>query len=142
MSRPFVFEAEPFELPIESGEWKSDGLSKTFEMEFAEGGQKIKISRTRQDYIRRVQQSLNKVMGLNLKVDGIMGPETRNAVRTFQERRGLPITGLVGPDTERALIATGSGQSPRGDATKAAVRRLPEPAEPVAAPSAGGFNFQ
>ncbi|WP_417914481.1 peptidoglycan-binding domain-containing protein [Candidatus Electronema sp. JM] len=40
-------------------------------------------------------------------VDGIMNRETRSAVRMFQERKGLPVTGLVGPDTEEALRAEG-----------------------------------
>ncbi|MBA5868879.1 MAG: OmpA family protein [Nitrospira sp. CR2.1] len=103
---------EPFELAIESGEWKSDGLSKTSEMEFAEGAQRIKISRTRQDYIRWVQQSLNKIMGLNLRADGIMGPQTRSAIRSFQQKQGLVADGIVRPNTEAAIIKAGGGAPP------------------------------
>jgi hypothetical protein len=47
-----------------------------------------------------------------------MGAETRSAIRSFQTRQGLPITGLVGPDTERALIATRNGQSPGAGAAE------------------------
>jgi peptidoglycan hydrolase-like protein with peptidoglycan-binding domain len=57
------------------------------------------------EYVRWVQSCLNLALGLNLRVEGIMNRETRSAVRLFQERRGLPITGLIGPGTERALSA-------------------------------------
>lgn len=55
------------------------------------------------EYIRWVQDCLNRTLGLQLPVDGNINRETRGAVRTFQERQGLPISGLVGPDTEAAL---------------------------------------
>jgi len=50
-------------------------------------------------------------MGLRLPVNGIMGPETRSAIRSFQERQRLPADGIVGPDTERAIIAARAGQT-------------------------------
>jgi peptidoglycan hydrolase-like protein with peptidoglycan-binding domain len=36
-------------------------------------------------------------------IDGIAGPLTRNAVRTFQRRRGLAVDGIAGPRTRREL---------------------------------------
>ena len=36
-------------------------------------------------------------------VDGIRGPLTRHGVVTFQRRRGLPVDGMAGPQTRRAL---------------------------------------
>ncbi len=36
-------------------------------------------------------------------IDGIAGPLTRNAVRTFQRRRGLQVDGIAGPHTRHAL---------------------------------------
>src|SRR5215210_3022777 len=36
-------------------------------------------------------------------VDGIAGPLTRNAVRSFQRRRGLAVDGIAGPRTRHAL---------------------------------------
>jgi peptidoglycan hydrolase-like protein with peptidoglycan-binding domain len=36
-------------------------------------------------------------------VDGIAGPATTRAVRTFQRRKGLAVDGIAGPSTRRAL---------------------------------------
>ncbi|MBK8903634.1 MAG: DUF2272 domain-containing protein [Anaerolineaceae bacterium] len=61
------------------------------------------------EFIRWVQSTLNYVMKLNLPVDGIMGSETRSAIRSFQERNGLFVDGIIGPDTKAALSATRRG---------------------------------
>jgi peptidoglycan hydrolase-like protein with peptidoglycan-binding domain len=70
------------------------------------------VSRRSQTYIRWVQQSLNKILGLRLIVDGRLGPPTCSAIRSFQRRRGLAPDGIVGPQTERALLAAGAGPPP------------------------------
>jgi hypothetical protein len=57
------------------------------------------------EYIRWVQHSLNGILNLRLPLDGTMGPETRNALRIFQRKEGLVVSGIVGPDTERRLMA-------------------------------------
>ena len=51
-----------------------------------------------------LQASLNKI-GANpqIEVDGIVGPATRNAVRSFQMNQGLVVDGLVGPATIAAI---------------------------------------
>lgn len=56
-------------------------------------------------YVRWVQQMLNQVLGLRLKVDGITGPQTRSAIRNFQSREGLKVDGIAGPKTAAALRA-------------------------------------
>jgi hypothetical protein len=61
--------------------------------------------RPSRDYIRWVQQSLNQILGLRLSVDGILGPRTRNAIRTFQRRQGLVPDGIIGNRTGTALRA-------------------------------------
>ena len=63
------------------------------------------VSRSSPDYIRWVQSSLNKILGLRLAVDGIMGPATRSAVRSFQQRKGLAVDGILGSQTEASLRA-------------------------------------
>lgn len=69
------------------------------------------------EYVRWVQTMLNQALNLQLPVDGVTNVQTRSAVRSFQEQRGLPVTGIVGPDTERALLAPGSPQSSSGAET-------------------------
>ncbi|HXH01993.1 MAG TPA: peptidoglycan-binding protein [Candidatus Competibacteraceae bacterium] len=74
------------------------------------------------EYIRWVQESLNRILGLRLPVDGITGPETRSAIRSFQQREGLPVDGIVGPDTQEALLRARRGQTllPAGSADQTA----------------------
>jgi peptidoglycan hydrolase-like protein with peptidoglycan-binding domain len=60
------------------------------------------------EQIRWVQHRLNQLLNLNLPVDGLMSVATRSAVRSFQEKQGLPVDGIVGPPTEKALIDAGA----------------------------------
>ena len=76
---------------------------------------------------------------------------TRSAIRTFQRREGLPVDGVVGPDTERALIAARGGLPRDGapprpepfqqaDASQAA--GAPGPSEPAAPSAAAEFDVE
>ena len=60
---------------------------------------------------RWVQDCLNQAAGTQLPVTGIMGRDTRSAVRNFQRQQGLRASGIVGPDTEDALKTACSGQN-------------------------------
>jgi len=65
--------------------------------------------------VRWIQDCLNQAMGLQLPVTGIMGAETRSAVRSFQKQQGLRVSGIVSPKTEQALnSACEGGQASRG----------------------------
>jgi outer membrane protein OmpA-like peptidoglycan-associated protein len=75
------------------------------------------VDRRSRPYTRWVQQSLNSVMGLRLKIDGLLGPQTRSAIRSFQKKRGLAADGVVGPATERSLLQAGAPQLPSGGGT-------------------------
>jgi peptidoglycan hydrolase-like protein with peptidoglycan-binding domain len=48
--------------------------------------------------VRMLQRALGAI-----KVDGVFGPETEAAVRSFQSSRGLAVDGIVGPATGAAL---------------------------------------
>jgi peptidoglycan hydrolase-like protein with peptidoglycan-binding domain len=61
------------------------------------------ISASNPNQVRWLQESLNKILGLRLKTDGIMGQQTRSAVITFQNRQGLKPDGIAGPKTEAAI---------------------------------------
>jgi hypothetical protein len=77
-------------------------------------------------------------MGLRLRVNGVMSPETRSAVRGFQERQGLRIDGLVGPETERALAEACKGASAPEPAPATAGNGGASAPEPVPAPASNG----
>jgi lysozyme family protein len=72
------------------------------------------------------QQLLNKA-GYNLAVDGIKGPATTQAIKSFQAAKGLTVDGLVGPATAAALNAATAGRldvdGKWGPATTAALQR-------------------
>jgi peptidoglycan hydrolase-like protein with peptidoglycan-binding domain len=51
-------------------------------------------------YNQWLQTSLNRLMGCNLAVDGIIGPLTRACVKRFQEMWGLNSDGVVGAETD------------------------------------------
>ena len=51
---------------------------------------------------RAIQRALNRAVAAGLTVDGVLGPLTRNAIRTFQRTRGLTTDGIVGAPTVRA----------------------------------------
>ena len=54
--------------------------------------------------VRAVQRLLRDKFGYNIAVDGIFGPDTANAVKQFQNSKGLKVDGIVGPQTWRKLI--------------------------------------
>jgi hypothetical protein len=51
------------------------------------------------------QQALTKLGYGPLKADGVMGPDTRQALERFERARRLPVTGELGPRTARELAA-------------------------------------
>lgn len=55
--------------------------------------------------VRRLQYLL-KARGACVAVDGIFGPRTTAALRTYQGIHGLVVDGIVGPQTWRSVIIT------------------------------------
>jgi peptidoglycan hydrolase-like protein with peptidoglycan-binding domain len=51
------------------------------------------------EVVRRLQRAIRRTPDLGLKVDGIFGPATENAVKEFQQGAGLTVDGIVGPQT-------------------------------------------
>jgi peptidoglycan hydrolase-like protein with peptidoglycan-binding domain len=58
----------------------------------------------------RQVQLLQKALG-GINVDGVFGPETEAAVRTFQAGRSLTVDGVVGPVTSAALRTQSAGNA-------------------------------
>jgi len=54
----------------------------------------------------RTLQYLLNAHGANIAVDGVFGPKTTSAVRTFQRSHGLVVDGVVGNQTWPALLIT------------------------------------
>jgi peptidoglycan hydrolase-like protein with peptidoglycan-binding domain len=52
--------------------------------------------------VANIQTALNK-SGANVKVDGKMGPQTRNALRKFQQSNNLKVTGAADSATRAKL---------------------------------------
>jgi len=92
------------------------------------------------EYMRWVQSALNDVLGLRLPINGIADPATRSSIRSFQQREGLPVDGVVGPDTERALLAARSGKSSRGGEPSPAGPDMPEPSGTQTTPAERGAS--
>lgn len=55
------------------------------------------------DAVKTLQEDLNIVLGLHLAVDGIFGPQTQAAVKSFQLQHGLTVDGIYGPQTAAAM---------------------------------------
>jgi hypothetical protein len=103
----FTFVTEPFEAYAESG--ADEGW---FGTELTDAEWLGESNRRSPEYIRWVQRSLNSILRLRLVVDGLMRPPTRSAIRQFQQRHGLAADGVVGPQTERTLLAAGASPPP------------------------------
>ena len=114
---------EPAQEPNQESEEQYIGSSFDWRSAASEG----ELDRASSAYVRWVQQGLNKILGLRLAVDGINGPKTRSAVRSFQSRQRLAVDGIVGPNTERALIAVGAGRPPSTGATSGTPTPRPRP---------------
>ena len=55
------------------------------------------------DDVKRLQQALNN-NGYKLDVDGSFGPATQSAVEQYQKDNGLKVDGIVGPETRNEII--------------------------------------
>jgi Putative peptidoglycan binding domain len=66
------------------------------------------FSTRHREQMKRTQTALRSLGYAPGTIDGIMGVETGSALRAFQQRQGLRITGRLNPET-RAALATEDG---------------------------------
>ncbi len=104
------FRLEPFRFDSRDRDHETDYLVPDYEEEwngyhtrFDALELEADVNRDSRDYGKWIQRSLNKILGLRLAEDGIMGAQTRSAIRTFQQRRGLTVDGVVGAKTDAAI---------------------------------------
>jgi hypothetical protein len=86
---------------------------------------------TASEFVSSMQSCLQQVVGAWVPQTGIMGPGTRRAVRIFQMKSGMPVTGLLDEGTVSAIQSACS--SPVGPEGPPAQDAPPEP--PPAAPA-------
>ena len=53
--------------------------------------------------VRYLQKELNFIIGSQMDTIGVLGPQTKAAIRTFQQSYGLTVDGIVGPATRGKL---------------------------------------
>ncbi len=89
----------------------------------------------------RQVQLLQKALGA-VKVDGVFGPETEAAVRSFQASRGLTVDGVVGPLTSAALRSQSASSAFIADvsSTLPGTASLPAPAVAPESTQSGGAS--
>lgn len=78
-------------------------------VETAAGENKLTVYRT---VLRRAQEALAEEGAYSGAADGLYGPKTRTAFETFQEKRGLPKTGLPDQQTLFVLFAQPKAAQP------------------------------
>ena len=66
--------------------------------------------------VRTLQTQLNEVLGTKIAVDGIYGPDTAAAVKSFQIIAHLTPSGAVGQSTQAALDSRIKGKEERSEA--------------------------
>ena len=50
-----------------------------------------------------VQDQLTRAGFYHGKIDGVLGPETRHALLSYQSNKGLRMTGSLTPETQQSL---------------------------------------
>lgn len=58
---------------------------------------------TMDENVKKVQEALALCGYYPGEADGMMGPNTKAAVKKFQEAKGLGVDGIPGPNTRKAL---------------------------------------
>jgi hypothetical protein len=85
----------------------------------------------------REAQALLRAHGHQLAVDGVFGPQTRQAVMAFQRSRGIAADGVIGPETLRELRTPGGGVDRRSGTDRGLT---PPPQDRI--PGQTGADFQ
>src|SRR2546423_1334507 len=86
----------------EDAPWRNQTRSKK-EPEMANDNQPTVGSGDTGAAVEQAQRALRRTPDTTLAVDGIFGPHTETSTKGFQQREGLPVTGIVDGPTWKAL---------------------------------------
>ena len=86
------------------------------------------------EHITELQRELKR-LGHNLKIDGVFGPATERAVKSFQNLVGLVTDGTVGDKTFAAIKGYAFPESLTQNAMRRAAKKLEVPVEAIMAVS-------
>lgn len=67
-----------------------------------QSGSRMHAQKASQSKVKDVQKALNN-NGASIRVDGVLGPQTRSALRQYQKDHGLKATGQINASTEKKL---------------------------------------
>lgn len=104
------------------GEWSASGVGGTLNIKGTDGGPFYRTPATGTNWIgkdidstdpneravkgavKAWQAAVNRRLGTHIYVDGIYGPQTETAIKTFQSVVGEVADGAIGPKTSKALL--------------------------------------
>jgi hypothetical protein len=89
------------------------------------------VSNTGPQWVSWAQGCLRSVIGSWVPQSGVLSKATRRAIRMFQKRQRIPITGILDGATEAALRAACDGGQAAAPAPARAPRSAPPASEPV-----------
>jgi hypothetical protein len=106
-------EPTPEPTPTPPSNWQQEVIASMDQINFSEvrAGQRSTFVTSPKAGVKRVQSLLaasgfppQRSFDTRGRPDGVGGPNTLSSVRTFQQRNGLTVDGIVGPQTYRALL--------------------------------------
>jgi peptidoglycan hydrolase-like protein with peptidoglycan-binding domain len=93
------------------------------------------------DEIRQAQQQLQNQGLYDGQIDGIVGPQTKQALQQFQSQMGLPVTATLDQSTMNRLLGmSGGGQGSSMPASPTTQSTGSTPSPQPATPGAGGMG--
>ena len=98
------------------------------------GGAAVAEAKQSKATVAAVQQKLG------VTADGVMGPQTRRALKRFQRRNGLTVDGVIGPETLRAMGLSAHQARKGGTATLEEIAQCESGGDPTAVSPDGRYR--